>query len=188
MRRYIRFTGWVWLAKVTLQAITWIGWLVALPLLFTSPALVMALCPHPIVMLAASQQLPLGVFLAIGLIRLLVADPVNYYLGRHNAEFVLSTNKHQLQHKSLRRPYKRLRRCLTWLEKADGRWLLGATFLSRVVPIMPPLVCVNTVCGAANVGLKRLLIIDGFAVLTYLSLIIVVGDSFNPMEWLHEAM
>jgi hypothetical protein len=55
---------------------------IAAPLLYDRPLLLMALSPRFIFVALAAGQTPLPLFIAVGLVRLTVADPINYAIGR----------------------------------------------------------------------------------------------------------
>jgi hypothetical protein len=54
----------------------------AAPLLYDRPLLLMALSPRFIFVALAAGQAPLPLFVAVGLVRLTIADPINYAIGR----------------------------------------------------------------------------------------------------------
>jgi hypothetical protein len=54
----------------------------AAPVLYNRPLLLMALSPRFIFVALAAGQVPLPAFMAVGLVRLTVADPINYAIGR----------------------------------------------------------------------------------------------------------
>ena len=58
------------------------GGTLAAPLLHDRPLLLMAMSPRLIFVALAAVHTPLPLFMIVGLIRLTVADPINYAIGR----------------------------------------------------------------------------------------------------------
>jgi hypothetical protein len=65
-----------------LTALSWVGTLTA-PVLRDRGLLLMALSPRFIFVALAARQAPLPAFVFVGLIRLIVADPLNFSIGSH---------------------------------------------------------------------------------------------------------
>ena len=59
-----------------------LGGTLAAPMLYQRPLLLMALSPRFVFVAIAAGHSPLPLFVAVGLVRLTVADPLNYALGR----------------------------------------------------------------------------------------------------------
>lgn len=68
-------------AIAALTALSLAGTLLA-PALHDRPLLLMALSPRLLFVALAAGHTPLGLFLAVGLVRLTVADPIHFSIGR----------------------------------------------------------------------------------------------------------
>lgn len=69
-----------------LTAASWVGTVTAPALAATSPLLLMALSPRLLFLALAADRVPAAAFFAVGLARLVVADPLHYLIGRHGYE------------------------------------------------------------------------------------------------------
>lgn len=69
-----------------LTAASWLGTVSAPALVSTSPLLLMALSPRLIFLVIAAGEVPAAAYLAVGLARLMVADPFHYLIGRHGSD------------------------------------------------------------------------------------------------------
>lgn len=80
--RRLRTAGLLCIPLAALTAVSLLGQALSFSLVRSHPVVLMVLTPRTPYMIAAATQLPLGPFVAIAVVRLMVADPLHFALGR----------------------------------------------------------------------------------------------------------
>lgn len=116
------FPIWAPAVLLVLTAMSWTG-RALLPLFDTMPLLVIGLSPEPWLIALANDKVTPVLLISVASLRLLVADPVWYYLGRYCTERVLAERG-----KKKRKRLKKLRKILEALvEHKENKHLRSRT-------------------------------------------------------------
>jgi membrane protein YqaA with SNARE-associated domain len=177
-KEYAQFTGPFLVPLLLLKAINAIGYLMMFTLADRAPALLLAMTPNLAVLASTSHRLPTAAFFSLAIGRLLLADPINYWLGKRSAQFATRTNREWLL--SLRKWWllmpDRFRLPVEHFMSGLRRRMLLAVFLCTLLSLPLP---IYMAAGAARTKLKWLLVVDIFATIGYVLTIYLVG--FDPI-------
>lgn len=179
VREYISLLHGLILGKVVLKLADWVGLVLLVPLAASTPVLVLALSPNPLVLAATAQHLSWWAFFGLALARLLIADPIHYLIGRQSATFLTSHQPDEVR-EHFRWVFETLRRLTKKLEQADRRTLLGAIFVFTLVPI--PVFNIYYVAGAARVRAWKVALLDVAATTLLLIIFYLVGSQFDLID------
>jgi membrane protein DedA with SNARE-associated domain len=128
-------------------------------LLAANPLLLAALSPRAIHLVVAAGSAPLPVFLAVGMLRLVAADPWHYLLGRMHGPAVAE---------ALSRRSAGLGRLAAWILRIDQRKGLMAVAASPTGKVL-------MVAGAARLRPSRVAAADAAGTLVQLGVLYVSG-------------
>lgn len=147
-----------------LTAASWVGTLTAPTLAATSPLALAALSPRLPFLAVAAAAAPLPAFMAVGLIRLVAADPAHYMMGREGREWA----SHRIGRRSLlgHPVVDRLRQAV------EGQWL--------VVVALRPTGIVLCAAGAAGLRARAVAVADIVGTAGYLGVVWLAGRMASP--------
>lgn len=146
----------VLLPLALLSAVSWIGTLAA-PRLAGRPLLLVALSPRVAFLTLAAHRVALLPFLAVGMLRLCVADPFNFVLGRRHGTAVLAR--------------ARRFRPLAWFQDTAGRCVPLLVFLR-------PSGASLALAGATRTRTAAVVVADLVGTAAYLVVVHQVGRTF----------